>query len=91
MKVIPKQKEYEVIKFDYSDEMYIKIGKYLKENVDYKLEKNCLCSHKDIFLNNNGEFFKVAKDSVLLVDIDDVKKSIYTSKNTLNTDYIIIN
>ena len=90
MKVIPKQKEYVVVKLDYSDEMFITIGKYLTENKDFKLVKDPLCTRKQLCIYAGNGFVDIKKDDYLLIDTTDVKHSIYAEKDNFKEDYIEI-
>ena len=90
MKVINKQKEYVVIKIDYSEEMFINIGKYLKQNQDYKLEKNPLYSRKCLYIRMGNDFVQAERDCYLLIDTDNISSSIYASADNFKKDYIEI-
>lgn len=90
MKVIPKQTEYYVIHLDYSEEMYINLGKYLEKNVNYKLEKDYTRSNKKVILLMEHKEIEIERYDYLLIGVNDNNNLLYVENEKFKENYIEI-
>lgn len=88
MKVIPKQTEYYVIHLDYSEEMYINLGKHLTKDVDFKLTKGAKTYYNELIILMKNNEIKAKYDDYLLVGINDNKNLLYVEKDKFKENYI---
>lgn len=89
MTVIPKQTKYKAILLNYSEEMFLEIGKYVNNNL-YVFENNDYSLKKKIkFKTNNQNWIISQPGDYLLISLENNSDLVYVKSNQFK-DYIEI-